>query len=220
MARTNKVVAKGKGELTTFWLDTEAARNDFALDASSNITESELQDEKIDAHGRLIEWNAQQLINLLKKIVAFRLKHEPKQSVGTESAPSHFSLSDNKTYLEEVAEVIQLPKSDGVDAEEIDVSQVFLERVVEDEVRMLVSRVAAMYNNNPFHNFEHASHVTMSILKLLSRIVKPSDNDKGENFSLHDFSYGITHDPLTHFAVAFCGLIHDGTLHIFLLRLV
>ena len=28
--------------------------------------------------------------------------------------------------------------------------------------------------------------------------------------SLNDHSYGITNDPLTHFAVAFCGLIHDA----------
>ena len=59
---------------------------------------------------------------------------------------------------------------------------------------------------------EHASHVTMSILKLLSRIVKPSirERQSSQIASLHDHSYGITSDPLTHFAVAFCGLIHDA----------
>jgi 3'5'-cyclic nucleotide phosphodiesterase len=71
--------------------------------------------------------------------------------------------------------------------------------------------IDAMYNSNAFHNFEHASHVTMSIVKLLSRIVKPSDRERGAaESSLHDRSYGITSDPLTQFACAFCGLIHDA----------
>lgn len=52
----------------------------------------------------------------------------------------------------------------------------------------------------------------MSILKLLSRIVKPSARDRvgATTASLDDYSYGITADPLTHFAVAFCGMIHDA----------
>jgi hypothetical protein len=34
-----------------------------------------------------------------------------------------------------------------------------------------------MYRNNPFHNFEHASHVMMAVNKLMSRIVAPADMD-------------------------------------------
>lgn len=42
---------------------------------------------------------------------------------------------------------------------------------------------------------EHASHVTMSVTKLLSRIVAPSDLDLGDgrrvnSQSLHDHTYG------------------------------
>jgi predicted glycosyltransferase len=54
-----------------------------------------------------------------------------------------------------------------------------------------------MYRNNPFHNFEHASHVTMSVSKLLSRIVAPGSLDEKElkdadnvQNTLHDFTYG------------------------------
>ena len=70
-----------------------------------------------------------------------------------------------------------------------------------------------MYPENPFHNFEHASHVTMSVTKLLSRIVAPSDMDFTNNAQarakLHDHTYGITSDPLTQFACVFSALIHD-----------
>lgn len=49
----------------------------------------------------------------------------------------------------------------------------------------------------------------MSVIKLLSRIVKPSQiGIYGP--SLHDHSYGITSDPLTQFACAFSALIHDA----------
>ena len=62
----------------------------------------------------------------------------------------------------------------------------------------------------------------MSVVKLLSRIVAPSDVDmrhggngleshpeEGHALSLHDHTYGITSDPLTQFACAFSALIHD-----------
>ena len=75
------------------------------------------------------------------------------------------------------------------------------------------------YRDNAFHNFEHASHVTQSVSKLLARIIAPSElidsfeSSKGEKrelfSSLHDHTYGITSDPLTQFACCFSALIHD-----------
>jgi 3'5'-cyclic nucleotide phosphodiesterase len=64
-----------------------------------------------------------------------------------------------------------------------------------------------LYNDNPFHNFDHANHVVMSVNKLLSRINAPDLNVNNEE--LHDHTYGINSDPLTWFAVAFAALIHD-----------
>ena len=53
----------------------------------------------------------------------------------------------------------------------------------------------------------------MSVTKLLSRIVAPSDmdftNDAQARAKLHDHTYGITSDPLTQFACVFSALIHD-----------
>ena len=79
-------------------------------------------------------------------------------------------------------------------------------------------------SDNPFHNFEHASHVTMSVAKLLSRIVAPSAREFDASVAetgrgLHDHTYGITSDPLTQFACVLSALIHDGksTLYRYLL---
>jgi len=63
----------------------------------------------------------------------------------------------------------------------------------------------------PNQNFEHASHVTMSVTKLLSRIVskdKVGEDEDDIEAALHDHTYGITSDPLTHFACIFSALIH------------
>lgn len=54
----------------------------------------------------------------------------------------------------------------------------------------------------------------MSATKLLNRIVVPEnidyDRESNDVFSdLHDYTYGITSDPLTQFAVVFSALIHD-----------
>ena len=62
--------------------------------------------------------------------------------------------------------------------------------------------------------FQHATHVTMSVYKLLSRIVAPTFDtdalDEGEEEELkHDHTYGITSDPLTQFSVVLSALMHD-----------
>jgi hypothetical protein len=54
----------------------------------------------------------------------------------------------------------------------------------------------------------------MSATKLLNRIVIPEnvDYDREANdiaSDLHDYTYGITSDPLTQFAVVFSALVHD-----------
>jgi hypothetical protein len=72
-----------------------------------------------------------------------------------------------------------------------------------------------MFTDNPFHNFEHASHVMLSVVKMLGRIVAPKDVFKQDTpaeslySALHDYSYGINSDPLTQFACIFAALIHD-----------
>jgi hypothetical protein len=75
-----------------------------------------------------------------------------------------------------------------------------------------------MYRDNPFHNFKHASHVMMSVSKLLSRIVAPDDilnadkdatKSKDFGWSVHDHTYGMMSDPMTQFSVVLAALIHD-----------
>merc|ERR1711971_52761 len=112
--------------------------------------------------------------------------------------------------VERVREVIQLPEYDAkyTDPHE-DPDSFVLDPRVRVQLRKFVTTIALSYDDrNPFHNFPHASHVGMSVAKLLSRIVAP-DMDFDHHVQLHDHTYGITSDPLTQFACVFAALIHD-----------
>jgi len=90
--------------------------------------------------------------------------------------------------------------------------RVKLDPVVSSQLRDYITKIAHFYNcDNGFHNFEHASHVTMSTLKLLQRIASPDVKKKDWETERDYFNYtfGISSDPLTKFAVVFSALIHD-----------
>jgi hypothetical protein len=85
---------------------------------------------------------------------------------------------------------------------------------VKEQLRSFVLRIAHLFQDVPFHNFEHASHVIMGAGKLVKRIVSPDGVDHGTSETdvlqqLHTGTYGISSDPLMQFAVVFAALIHD-----------
>lgn len=55
------------------------------------------------------------------------------------------------------------------------------------------------------------SHVTMSVAKLISRIVAPGhETDVNDSaMKLHESTFGLASDPLTQFSMALASLIHD-----------
>ena len=215
--REDMITAKGKGKLKTYWLDTHKATsktaksqvsdNSYAKEETSLSPNTDMMfDEKTT---RLVSWTTDVLTSLLKKVVAYR------RSVSEHIVDpiQHISIkrSDSCTVLEEVADRIYLPRYER--CTKINVDEIVLDGHVEHQLQEYVSAIATMYRHNPFHNFEHASHVTMSVVKLMSRIVAPDVDVKGaaddRESTLHDYTYGITSDPLTQFACVFSALIHD-----------
>ena len=153
------------------------------------------------------------LLSILKKVVASRSEsaqsiRKPLRSSSHDRAK--YTANRNFVPLDEVREIIELPEFDATAAKkQQDPDTVEIPKQVLSELHGLISGIASMYRNNPFHNFSHASHVVMSVIKLMSRIVAPSDEELDQDKKLHDNSYGITSDPLTQFACAFSALIHD-----------
>lgn len=166
---------------------------------------------------RLIEWNVDVLLGLLKQVVYRRVSSPEEISTfdGRDLALRD-KLNNGSTVVEEVKEIIPMPAFDPMIARHpfVDVEFITLEDEVEDQLRTYIATIASMYRDNPFHNYEHACHVQMAVLKLLQRVVSPTDVDYNGDMAsvastVHQYTYGITSDPLTQFAVVFCALIHD-----------
>jgi hypothetical protein len=233
--REERVVAKGKGELQTYWLlpKNQSAPSVYSSNSPSEGLSESGHIEALDLITaaqedgseqpspesiamankhvqRLVEYNCDILLQILKKVVAKRAQTKTntnKKDITSEKNLQKLEDRLGKTgnCLEEVAEVIHLPKFDSAAYNDSETSE--MSKEVVSQLSNYVEAIASMYRNNPFHNFDHASHVTQSTSKLLSRIVACKEIEKGEQ--MHDHTYGITSDPLTQFAVMFSSLIHD-----------
>ena len=180
-----------------------------------------VSDEKMR---RLIEWNTDTLKRSLKDIIARRRAMGLPESNYT--VPQKTFHTERQTVIDEVCEVIKLPHFDAnAIATTASSDTIELSAAVETQLESYVSAIAAMYSNNPFRtskkdsdetckccrvsirsshfllsqltdNFEHASHVTLSVVKLLGRVVAPSGLDfedaKTAQTQLHDHTYGIS----------------------------
>lgn len=171
----------------------------------------------VSATKRLIDWNVDILLGLLKQM-AIRRATEPASTISFDGRDLALrdNLDNGKTVLDEVAEIITLPTFDpqlsGQSPPKVD--QIEIDSQVKEQLRNYVTAIASMYRDNPFHSYEHACHVQMAMVKLLQRVVSPNDIDyEGRSDEVasdaHKYTYGITSDPLTQFAVVFCALIHD-----------
>jgi hypothetical protein len=208
--RAEKISAKGKGELTTYFLNLPDRQGDDKSFGSLSQTESNLLDVGIidssaaeEKRNRIAEWTVEVMSSVLKTMVASRTaqKKKPDSAEKIELLES-MSLShsnDKKTVLNEVATYIILPEH-SVD-HKIAEDDTPLSVEVMEELRNYVQTIASMYNENPFHNFDHANHVVMSVNKLLSRIIAPDIEVDANGKKLHDHTYGITSDPLTWYVI-------------------
>ena len=220
--REDLVEVKGKGRMQTYWVEPASNRTSAAQSECTDTLEG-LFGEVEARTMRLVEWNVGLLSRLLRQMIARRKTQKKKRAANKSSLPStttdEVATKQGETVLDEVKEIIELPAFDHDWHEtEDDPDCIELDPSVLSELRDYVSTIASMYRDNPFHNFEHASHVGMSVSKLLSRIVAPEQvldgtehntDNKRLASTLHDHTYGITSDPLTQFACIFSALIHD-----------
>mmetsp|Transcript_10507 Transcript_10507/g.22651 ORF Transcript_10507/g.22651 Transcript_10507/m.22651 type:complete len:547 (-) Transcript_10507:482-2122(-) len=104
-----------------------------------------------------------------------------------------------------------------------------LEDSMIQSIREYVTCIGKLYNKVGFHSFEHATHVTLSMNKLLSMVATNNNHFRDHvlkrgmsekhcmssyNRSSHHHheggrSFGIGHDPRISFAMIFSALIHD-----------
>jgi hypothetical protein len=133
-------------------------------DLEDELSETFKLHQEMSKSDRLVEWNVEILSFLLKQIMVARPEHEQE---GNKAALTKFEDTlrgdecTQNTVLEEFQEIIELP---NIGTEELlrrsHPNTVTLRPVVVDQLRDLLQNIASMYNDNAFHNFEHASHVT------------------------------------------------------------
>ncbi|KAG7352534.1 family 3 adenylate cyclase [Nitzschia inconspicua] len=182
---------------------------------NESINLSFIPQHQIKAHyERLIDWQVELFSKILVEIGAGR----DYSSFDDEQVPDPSSVvKHDGPVFEEVLECIELPKFDPRAARARNTREGIFELSTEvmEELRGFIRTIASRYRQNPFHSYAHASHVIQSANKLLGRIVKPEFVNYRRSslnaiaLDLHDYTYGITSDPLTHFAVLFATLIHD-----------
>jgi class 3 adenylate cyclase len=216
--RDELIEAKGKGKLQTYWVEPKMMGAGGAGTLSSDVQSShDLSGTSMDERTqRLVDWNTDILTRLVKRIIAKRSAATSHQ--GKKATPGDIPQSKKMTVLDEVKEIIELPELDTVAHTKEDPETVELDADVSTQLEGYVVAISALYNDNPFHNFDHASHVGMSVAKLLSRIVKSekvlaarnlANDEKSPGLSLNGDTFGITSDPLTQFACVYSALIHD-----------
>jgi hypothetical protein len=246
--REQQVEAKGKGKLQTFWLllkdessgggsvgdlsGSDGEGSDYAdnnqaatpipqeITRSNNLKAQSVDDVELPPKiERLVKWNVEVLTRLLKQIVAKRNAMDNRGNCDMALTQTEGEIRQKFMVLDEVVETIALPGFDHqIYRRQEDPNSIELPSEVVEQMRLYVTMIAVMYRDNHFHNFEHASHVMMSVSKLLSRITAADDmwnvnedatkESKDFGFSLHDHTYGITSDPMTQFSVVLAALIH------------
>jgi 3'5'-cyclic nucleotide phosphodiesterase/Adenylate and Guanylate cyclase catalytic domain len=231
VSREDKVHLKGKGTVQTYWLDPRREKSQSVASKRSDSVSSALRPElggiTLDATDRdrqqrkqrLIEWNVEVLHDLLSRVTATR--NASVVAPVTKFTPTLVSYNDDKIVLDEMTEIIEIPRFDPKLQQKL--QPVELPAIVKEELTSYVSIIAHLYRDDvPFHNFEHASHVIMSATKLMKRIMSPEEvdwdlqgiSDENERRiaiarQVHEVTYGLSSDPLMQFSVVFSALIHD-----------
>jgi hypothetical protein len=240
ITREDMIIAKGKGVLITYWLQTtvpdlfeSSGAGDTTTDSGSTSS-SGLEYEYVKQNQGavlgidnktqgLVEWNVNILKGALVKVVANRRAQKMKATSQQHMLELEHEFLAGGTSLDEAKEIVNLPKYSQVPIHQLEMVEI--DDNITEQLRDYIHNLAALYNNYPFHNFQHATHVTMSVVKLLSRIVTPDNvhqnglmnSDIGAD--LHDNTYGITSDPLTQFAVLLSALVGFRIWH-FIVKLI
>lgn len=206
--------------MKTYWVETKTKNSE----TSSQVDTSQCSDQAVEIvatkfrnpkTGNMIKWSEDVLIRLLKQVVA-RRRASPLLSVDMiQPNETRFLPSFDNNPVDEVKDIITLPRFKMINNQE-DPENIILDPIVVQQLRQFLTSLADLYRENHFHNFEHAGHVAMSVVKLLSRIVDPvegkdnnsmGDNEKGS--IVHNLTYGIASDPLTQFSCVLAALVHE-----------
>jgi hypothetical protein len=190
-------VAKGKGELQTYWLKTTSGTNTIETEAS--ITETGVEGETNLARGEREEYR---VLEALEETTESSILHEQSPAVNMNEGRNSTTMVVHITWtvnvlvdlLKEVRSYQKQPREGDFRSEErsptaflslldemqdeisqpvfgeptVDRKAVVLDDKVVEELHGYVNGLASMHSDNAFNNFEHSCYVTMRLQKLFS----------------------------------------------------
>ena len=151
--REDLVQVKGRGIVKTYFVQM----NPKSVNTKRmSISERLLVGDSSSKAERLISWNVEIFSEILKAVVA--KKKSIRRSLVTfptrPNLPSKMEKSQ-RMALQEVVEIIELPacETTGTLEATTDTEPISLDPKVLTELHNLISKIAGMYRDNPFHNF-------------------------------------------------------------------
>jgi hypothetical protein len=175
------------------------------LESKATVAAHAIPPEKLQ---RLIDWNVELFFEELVKPIVQRKRERKIRRMSNHSNVNETIIPDGTSVRNNFVAAVRMAEFQPC----VGTWEVDLDPMVMSQLRTYITTVAHLYrNSNAFHNFEHASHVIMSTVKLLQRVatadVKKKDRNNQREY--YDYTFGISTDPLTKFAIVFSALIHD-----------
>jgi hypothetical protein len=162
--RPEPIVLKGKGEREGFWVTVRADRAGSVASGVSAGSQKESTSvnsdnlfvaERKDRSERLIDWNCEVLMSLLKEVRARQMVTEVRSITPNGVNVLLLESGVGSTPLDEVREIVTMPQFDASSSKkEIDHNDIELPEEVKTQLRSYIAVIASMYRPNSFHNFE------------------------------------------------------------------
>lgn len=236
--RKGLIKLKGKGTISTYWIrtkhfgltnsDVESLANstdnkgiEWSLEEEDTWDEPQPFQNYESKFESMVDRNVMILLPYLKKIISKRVVTQKYSDNIFQENEMEMPVRDQ--ILEESRELVRMPPFEPkLASHKIGADLAFVSEEVKSELRLLVSSIASSYKSNAFHNFEHATHVALTMDKMLQKATSPNETDKtylgfnGKQMTAEDIaleldarSFGIASDPLTEFALMYSALVHD-----------
>jgi 3'5'-cyclic nucleotide phosphodiesterase len=186
--RSEQVNCKGKGLMSTFWVEPSASSiPDNEIDSQQSHKPAPVS--KVDGKSRMI----------LGDEIAKKLAVAPQPSPATERLVD-WTMGLFLALLEKIL-VLRRTNTNSFQEQVVDSSETLVSTIVKEQLRQYISCVAKLHRHGEFHNFEHACHVVMATNNLLSAV---TDSDQTSMVS-----WLGAMDPVTELALLFAALVHD-----------
>lgn len=159
------------------------------------------------AKDRLVDYSAKVLKGLLKKVFATRVRHDNVADMLEQTHGKRVVSRSMRRVVKDTNDDIILPTFDPQIHYVKNPAEVELGDQAIQQLHDFVEKIASSYRDLPFHCFEHATHVLLSVTKLFALI--EANGAAGTASERGGVLEMMMMDPLTQFSVAFAALVHD-----------